>query len=73
MIEPVCRTCEVPRNCGCVVRAVFLAEVFVAGIYSSVISCGSMVLRNAIGEYKTEQFPTLAEYEEALRRWDGPI
>jgi hypothetical protein len=48
MIEPVCCTCEVPRNCGCVVRAIFATEVFGAGIYSSVIFCGSMVLRNAV-------------------------
>ena len=48
MVEPVCRTCEVPRNCGCVVRAFFPTEVFGAGIYSSIIFCGSMVLTNAV-------------------------
>src|SRR5919107_2183896 len=37
MVESVCRACEVPRNCGCVVRTVFKTEVVGAGIYSSVI------------------------------------
>ena len=51
MVEPVCRTREILRNCGYVLRAVFPTEVLGAGIYSSVIFGGSMVLANAVGFY----------------------
>src|SRR5215210_255935 len=46
--EPVCRTCEILRNYGYVLRAVFPTEVLGAGIYSSVVFGGSMVLANAV-------------------------
>src|SRR5215217_3749361 len=36
MVEPVCRTREILRNLGYVLRAVFPTEVLGAGIYSSV-------------------------------------
>jgi hypothetical protein len=49
MVEPVCRTREILKNCGYVLRAVFPTEVLGAGIYSSVIFGGSMVLANAVG------------------------
>ena len=48
MVEPVYRTCETLRNCGYVLRAVFPTEVLGAGIYSSVVFGGSMVLANAV-------------------------
>jgi hypothetical protein len=48
MVELVCRTREILRNCGYVLRAVFPTEVLGAGIYSSVIFGGSMVLANAV-------------------------
>src|SRR5215213_4447352 len=48
MVEPVCRTREILRNLGYVLRAVFPTEVLGAGIYSSVIFGGSMVLANAV-------------------------
>jgi hypothetical protein len=50
MVEPVCRTREILRNCGYVLRAVFPTEVLGASIYSSVIFGGSMVLTNAVRE-----------------------
>ena len=43
MVESVCRTREILRNCGYVLRAGFPTEVLRAGIYSSVIFGGSMV------------------------------
>ena len=49
MVEPVCRTREVPRNSGSVAFAVFPPEVFGAGIYSSTIIYGSVGLTNAVG------------------------
>ena len=48
MVEPVCRTREIPRNCGYVLCAVFPTKVLGAGIYSSVVFGGSMVLANAV-------------------------
>jgi hypothetical protein len=48
MVEPVCRTREIPRNCGYVLCAVFLTKVLGAGIYSPVVFGGSMVLANAV-------------------------
>ena len=50
MVGPVCRTREILRNCGYVLRAVFPTEALGAGIYSSVIFGGSMVLANAVGD-----------------------
>ena len=48
MVELVCRAREILRNCGYVLRAVFPTEVLGAGIYSSVIFGGSLVLANVV-------------------------
>jgi hypothetical protein len=57
MVEPVCRTREILRNCGYVLRAVFPTEVLGAGIYSSVIFGGSMVLANAVEDDPLSWYP----------------
>jgi len=48
MVEPMCRTCEIPKQCGSVARTVFPPEVVGAGIYSSITIHGSRVLINAV-------------------------
>jgi hypothetical protein len=48
MVEPMCRTCEIPENYGSVARTVFPPEVVRAGIYSSITIHGLRVLTNAV-------------------------
>jgi hypothetical protein len=57
MVEPVCRTREILRNCGYVLRAVFPTEVLGASIYSSVIFGGSMGLANAVEDDPLSWYP----------------
>ena len=53
MVEPLCRTCEILRNSGYALRAVFPTEVLAAGIYSSVVFGRSTVLANAVSTVST--------------------
>src|SRR5215218_4245651 len=66
MVEPVCRTCEILRNCGYVLRAVFPTEVLAAGIYSSVVFGRSTVLANAVNTTKAPSHsgPSLRAQED---------
>ena len=57
MVESVCRTREILRNCGYVLRAVFPTEVLGTGIYSSVIFGGSMGLANAVEDDPLSWYP----------------
>ena len=55
IVEPVCRTREILRNCGYVLRAVFPTEIIGARIYSSAVFGGSIVLANAVGQMHTRK------------------
>ena len=57
MVEPVCRTRDILRNCDYVLRAVFPTEILGARIYSSVVFGGSMVLANAVGTAEASLLP----------------
>ena len=57
MVELVCRAREILRNCGYVLRAVFPTEVLGAGIYSSVIFGGSLVLANVVEDDPLSWYP----------------
>jgi hypothetical protein len=67
MIEPVCGRRQVARNCACVVSALFpRRRSSRLRIYSSVIFCGSMVLTNAVGMRRRQNF---IESIPLLMRW----
>ena len=57
LVESVCRTREILRNCGYVLRAVFPTEVLGTGIYSSVIFGGPMGLANAVEDDPLSWYP----------------